>query len=88
MEYSNLCYPFIFYKKKVNKLCCIVRLSWVSWLWIWIYKCLRVFFVNNGETDEGSRHGGEQIKLQILLVYFINVPVWCKVGSLIWGMDD
>lgn len=32
MEYSNLCYPFIFYKKKVNKLCCIVRLSWVSWL--------------------------------------------------------
>lgn len=20
MEYSNLCYPFIFYKKKVNKL--------------------------------------------------------------------
>lgn len=36
-----------------------------------------------GETDEGSRHGGEQIKLQILLVYFINVPVWYKVGSLL-----
>lgn len=47
------------------------------------YNCLRVFFVNNGETDEGSRHGGEQIKLQILLVYFINVPVWYKVGSLL-----
>lgn len=40
-----------------------------------LYNCWRVFFVNNGETDEGSRHGGEQIKLQILLVYFINVPV-------------
>lgn len=73
MEYSNLCYPFIFYKKKVNKLCCIVRLEFHDCGFE--YNCLRVFFVNNGETDEGSRHGGEQIKLQILLVYFINVPV-------------